>query len=89
MLSPCAEKMVVFFMLRENVMDCFAPIPLPPKHHMKFFCEQIESQVAQSLMTRGISTCSFFNIPGKSMSSTVNPLSLVWIFSKTANSPSP
>ena len=29
MLSLCAEKFFVFFMLRDNVMNCFAPNPLP------------------------------------------------------------
>ena len=36
-------------MLRENVMNCFAPNPLTPKYHMKF-CEQIKLGVAPSLL---------------------------------------
>ena len=76
---------LVFFMLRENVMNCFAPNPLPLKHHMKFSCEQIELRVVPCL----IDSWNFFNIPGKSMSSTVNPLTLTWIFSGIAHSRSP
>ena len=59
MLSLCAENIFVFFMLRENAMNSLAFNPLPPKHHMKFYCEQIELGVAPCLMTPGISTCSF------------------------------
>ena len=50
MLSLCAENFFVFFMLRENVMNCFAPNPLPPQQHIKFFCEQIELRVAPCLI---------------------------------------
>ena len=50
MLCLGAEKIVVFFLLRENVMNCFAPNSLPPKYHMEFFCEQIKLQVAPSLL---------------------------------------
>ena len=30
MLGLYGEKKIVFFMLRENVMNCFAPNPLRP-----------------------------------------------------------
>ena len=49
MLSLSAEFFFVFFMLRENVMNCFAPNLLPPKHHMKFFCRQNEFSMAPCL----------------------------------------
>ena len=50
MLSLSAEFFFVFFMLRENVMNCFAPnAPPPPKHHMKFFCRQNEFRIAPCL----------------------------------------
>ena len=50
MLSLCAENFSVFFMLTENVMNCFAPKPLPSKQHMRFFLEQIELSVARCLI---------------------------------------
>ena len=49
MWSLSAEKFFVFFMLWENVMNCFASNPLPPKHQMKFFCEQMKLRVAHCL----------------------------------------
>ena len=79
MLSLCAEKMFVFFMLRQKFMNCFAPNPLSPKYHMKFFCEQIKLRVAPSLIDSW-NFHMFFLYYGKSMSSTVNSVSLVWIF---------
>ena len=51
MLGLCAVFcLFVFSMLRENVMNCIAPNPLPLKHPMKFFCEQIELRVAPCLI---------------------------------------
>ena len=51
MLSLCAENFFLsFFILREIVMNCFAPNSLLPKHHMKFFCEQIKLRVAPCLI---------------------------------------
>ena len=88
MLNLCAENFFVFFMLREIFMNCFAPNPLPPKHHMKFFCEQIKLRVPPCLIDPW-NFHMFFLWYEKSMSSTVNPLSLVWIFSEIAHSLSP
>ena len=55
-------------------MNCFALNPvLPPKHHMKFFCDQTELRVAPYLIDPWDFHMFFFyfNIPGKYMSSTL------------------
>ena len=49
-------------MLHTN-MNCFALNPLPSKHYIKFFREQIELQVPPpTSLTTGFSTYSFFSL---------------------------
>ena len=52
MLSLYAEKFLSFlcFTQTENVTNCFALNSLSPKHHMKFFREQIEFWLAPCLI---------------------------------------
>ena len=74
MLSLYAENFLSFLCFTQRTSWIALPSnPSSPKHHMMFFREQIELQVAPAQLTPGISTCSFFqfSIRGKSMSSTL------------------
>ena len=42
MLSLYPENFFCLFTQTENLMNCFHLNPFPPKHHMKFFRDQIE-----------------------------------------------
>ena len=84
MLSLCAEKFCLFLCLERMPWTALFLTPSP----LNIIWSSSENK-SNYEWSPGIFTCSFFNISGKSKSSTVNPLSLSWIFSEIAHSSSP
>ena len=73
-LAYVQKMFFVFLCLGENFTNCFTPNPPPPLN--------IIIRMTPCLTDPWNFHFFFFNIPGKSVSSTINPLSLFWIISE-------
>ena len=93
MLSLCAEKFFVFFMLRDNVMNCFAPNPLPLNIIWSSSVNKSNYECPPFLPHLLIWPLQcphvLFLISLENLCPQLSTLLLVWIFSEIAHSPSP